>query len=245
MKYENLTKFNCLDIINLNLKPTGKAVLGELLKLAKNGISYPSQEYIAKKLNICRATVNRYIKFFEKTNLITIIKSKTKNQKYANNTYFLNFFIDALKEEKSNIASQLDSAYNKYFEKAVAETPGEYTDFYDRVDVPDETLENVIESMQAKTGLKTISVLNVIMNISEKIKSQHITNLKNYIEKAFKNAMAEQGLRESVLSIADIFLHQREDLIIANALDRKQESTAKMTREDAICEMKHLLGVEY
>lgn len=245
MSHKTLNKYNCLDKIDLNLKPTPMSILRELVKLSNNYISYPSQQYIADKLNICRATVNRYVQTFQKDGILTVIKSKTEEQKFANNIYFLNFFFDALKEDKAKISSLLESAYNSYFEKAIAEAESGKTDFYDRFDVEDETLEQVIESIRAKTGLKTISVLNVILNISEKVKTTHIINLKNYIEKAFKNAMAEQGLRENLLSIADVFLPQRENLLIADALDRKQESTAKMNREEAIREMKHLLGVEY
>jgi biotin operon repressor len=210
--------------MKMKMKPTPLAVLRELVKLSNDFVAYPSQQYIADKLNVCRATVNRCVQTFKKDGVLTVIKSKTADQKFANNTYFLNFFFDALKEDQNNIASTLESTYNSYFEKAIAEAEGGRTDFYDRTDIDDETLEHVIESIRVKTGLKTISVLNVIMNISEKVKTTHIANLKNYIEKSFQNAIEEQGLRESVLSIADIFLDSRTDILIAEKLQSTAEA---------------------
>ena len=57
-------------------------------------------------------------------------------------------------------------------------------------------VEKFIEHLMKVTKLKKINVLSTIVNIQEQMKGNHIFNIKNYIEKAFRNAVEEQSIKK-------------------------------------------------
>ena len=198
-----ITKDNYYDKLNLKLKPTLKAVLDLLVKYSdKKHTCYPSQEYIANKLNVTRETINRTIKKLEELKYITISKHKeTKTQKYFNNIYYINILADS---KKSSIQKVKDTLKNKFKEvekkllKKISELPGESIDDIYNIEAEnlDLNIDTFIDNLIDKTGLKKINILSTIVNIQEQIKNNHIFNIKNYINKAFNNAMKEEQIKD-------------------------------------------------
>ena len=201
-----ITKENYYRKLNLKLKPTQKAILDLLVKYSsKDFTCYPTQEYIAKEINMTRETVNRHIKKFEKMKFITIIKNRTnKEQKFDNNIYFLNIFFMGVKSNASYINNILKNSY-KYIEskifKQLEEIKGQnFDNFYDLEKEKDFdfNIEEFINNLAESTKLKKINILSTIVNIQDKLKDSHIGNIRNYIVTCFSNAIDEQRIKDKI-----------------------------------------------
>lgn len=198
-----ITKENYYTKLNLNLKITTKAILDFLVKYAdKDYTCYPSQQYIADKLGLSRATVNRHIMKLEEMKYITISKHKrSKEQKFFNNIYHINILADTKKNNFKRIKNVLKNKFReiekKLFNKAV-EMPGEsISDMYDIEEKNfDFNIDVFLDNLIDRTGLKKINILSTIVNIQEQLRNGHIYNIKNYINKAFSNAMREEEIRD-------------------------------------------------
>lgn len=198
-----ITKENYYTKLNLNLKLTTKAILDTLVKYAdKDWTCYPSQQYIADKLNLSRATVNRHIMKLEEMKYITISKHKTsKEQKFFNNIYHINILADTKKNNLKKVQTVLKKKFKevekKFFEKVSAFPGGNISDMYDIEEKNfDFNITAFIDNLIENTGLKKINVLSTIVNIQEQLKNDHIYNIKNYIKKSFNNAIGEEKIKD-------------------------------------------------
>lgn len=201
-----ITKENYYKKLGLKLKITTRTILDMLIKFSdKDYTCYPGQDYIAKELNVSRATVNRHIKKLEKLKYITIIKNRTTTeQQFDNNIYFLNVFFIAARGSIKNIKNILKNSY-RYIEKKL------YKDIErkkgkgikDIYEIEEEkninfNIDNFINELIDKTKLKKINVLSTIVNIQNQMQGEHIFNIKNYINKSFENAINEQNIRDKI-----------------------------------------------
>lgn len=217
-----ITKDNYYKKLNLKLKLTTRAVLDLLIKFSsKEYTCYPTQEYIAKELNISRATANRHIKKLEKMKYITIIKNRTsKEQQFDNNIYFLNIFFMGAKSSKANIETVLKNTYKYIEQKLFKELENTDLTHIDDMNALEKTecdfsVDNFINDLIEKTKLKKINVLSTIVNIQEQMKNNHIFNIKNYIEKAFSNAIVEQKIKDKINGVVDALdVDCRESLLL-------------------------------
>lgn len=130
-----VNKYNYQQMFGLDyLKPITKAVIDCILKYAnENGVAFPSQETVAKELNIHRRTVQRHIKIIADIKIadnmpfMKIEKKRDKKGKWLHNVYifpWLKLPNDYLRSHQKWI---IDKLIEEYYEMYLEEIQNSHT----------------------------------------------------------------------------------------------------------------------
>ncbi|HHV25971.1 MAG TPA: helix-turn-helix domain-containing protein [Tissierellia bacterium] len=212
----SITKYNYAFKFGLKLKPTTKAILDYVVQLAnKNGIAYPSQDYIAKQFDICRQTVAKHLNSIAKIKInglpfMIIKKNRYADGQYYHNTYFFPWLLIPDYYYRKHTGSVFYELQKEYCKIVMEE------DFQNHHVKKSNNINNrenyfislteirkIIEKLSTKLNLKKSETLKILCNIGYEIEVNRTTifNLDKYLFKCFKNAKVNQDMEEMITNI--------------------------------------------